>query len=252
MDDATFTSVNITTGQAFVFNTVKPPFDDLRMRKAFAQGVDWQALVESVNGPGSVAPYNVTRVDTPWYDEKATLPPFDTAAAQALIDDYAADNGGGTVRIVFNANQSSLDQARVKFVQAALNQLDNIEVEVEVLDGATNVQRVFAGEYMVASFGFPTLDPDPGLYAAVHSKSLNNYAKYNKPEVDKLLEEARITQGQAERKALYDQVYETVAEDLPFYPYLDATYGWVSTPELRDVTLSLDSIVRYELVWKKS
>jgi peptide/nickel transport system substrate-binding protein len=252
LDGAAFTSVNITTGQAFVFNTVKPPFDDLRMRKAFAQGVDWQALVDVVNGPGSVAPYNFTRADTPWFDEKATLPPYDTAAAQALIDEYAADNGGGPVKIVFNANQSSLDQARVKFVQAALSQLDNIEVEVEVLDGATNVQRVFAGEYMVASFGFPTLDPDPGLYGAVHSTSLNNYAKYNNPEVDELLDQARVTEGQAERKALYDQVYETLAEDLPFYPYIDATYGWVSAPDLRGMTLSLDSILRYELLWKQA
>jgi peptide/nickel transport system substrate-binding protein len=77
VDDASYSSVDVTTGQAFVFNNSRPPFDDVRVRTAFAQAVDWRALAENVFGEGSVAPYNFTLDGTRWYHEDAELPPYD-------------------------------------------------------------------------------------------------------------------------------------------------------------------------------
>jgi peptide/nickel transport system substrate-binding protein len=250
VDGAAFTSVDVTTGQAFSFNTTKPPFDDVRMRTAIAQAIDWQAMADVVFGEGMVAPYNFTLEGTKWYDANATLPEYDPEAAQALIDDYVADNGGTPVKVAWTAFQQTLDQARVEFIQTAINQLDNIEVEVQVGDSPTNIQKVLAADYMVTSWGFPVLDPDPGLYAAVYSTSFNNYSKYNNPEVDALLDEARLLTDDTARKAIYDQVFEILAEDIPFYPYLRTTNGFVSSPELQGSAVILDGIYRFDLLWK--
>jgi peptide/nickel transport system substrate-binding protein len=252
VDGAGYTGVDVTTGQAFVFNTTKPPFNDVRMRTAFAQGVDWQAMADNVFGEGAVAPYNFTLEGTPWYDENAVLPEYDTAAAQALIDEYVAENGGTPVTINYTAFQQSLDQARAEFIQTSLNQLNNIQVEVQVGDSPSNISKVLAAEYMVSSWGFPVNDPDPGLYASAHSKSFNNYSKYNNPEVDALLDEARLLTDDEERKVLYDQVWEILAEDIPYYPYVKTNNGFVSSPDLQGTTVILDGIFRFDLAWKKA
>lgn len=251
VDGAEYASVDVNTGQTLTFNTTKPPFDDLRMRKAFVQGVDWQAMAENVFGEGAEAPYNFTLEGTPWYDEEAELPPYDPEAAQELIDDYVADNGGQPVTIQYQAFQQSLDQARGTFIQTALNQLDNVEVEVTVGDSPSNIQRVLSAEYQVSSWGYPVLDPDPGLYVAAHGGSLNNYSKYKNPEVDAALDEARVLTDDDERKELYNKVWRQLAEDVPYYPYVKTTNGFVGSPDLGGLEVILDGILRYDLIWKK-
>jgi peptide/nickel transport system substrate-binding protein len=252
VDDAYYASVDVTQGQALTFNNTIPPFDDLRMRKAFVQGVDWQAMAEVVFGEGAEAPYNFTLEGTQWYDPEAEIAGYDPEAAQALIDEYVAENGGGTVTINYTAFQQSLDQARAQFIQTSLNQLDKVNVNVEVGDSPTNIQKVLAAEYMVSSWGFPTLDPDPGLYVTVHSQSFNNYSKYSNPEVDRLLEEARVLTDNDERKDLYDQVWRILAEDLPYLPYVKTTNGFVSSPKVRGAAVIWDGIIRLDLLWKAS
>ena len=250
VNGAKYASVDVTTGQAFSFNTTKPPFDDLRMRKAFAQGVDWQAMADAVFGEGAEAPYNFTLEGTPWYDERAELPPYDAAAAQKLIDEYVADHGGTPVTVNFQAFQQTLDQARVQFIQTAMNQLDNIEVKVNVGDSPTNIQRVLNAEYEATSWGYPVLDPDPGLYVSAHSKSFNNYSKYKNPEVDALLDEARLLTDADEREPLYDKVWRQLAKDIPYYPYVKTTNGFVGTPRLGGLAVILDGIIRVDLLYK--
>jgi peptide/nickel transport system substrate-binding protein len=245
-----YPSVDVNTGQAFVFNTAKPPFDDVRVRTAFARAVDWQAMAENVFGEGSIAPYNFTLEGTRWYDARAELSAYDVAAAQELIDEYVADHGGTPIRIVMTAYQQSLDQARVEFIQASLTQLEGVEVEVQVGDVPTNSGKVIAGDYMVSSWGFPTLDPDPGLYGAVHSTSFTNFSKYENPEVDTLLDDARVATDDVQRKALYDQVWEILARDLPYYPYARTTNGYVTASGLKGAEVTLDGILRLDLLWR--
>ncbi|HEX7096775.1 MAG TPA: ABC transporter substrate-binding protein [Acidimicrobiales bacterium] len=250
VEGAEYASVRVTNGQTFIFNLAKPPFDDIRVRQAYAMGVDWQALAETVFGEGSVAPYNFTLEGTPWFTPDATLPEYDPAEAQRLINEYVAEHGGQPIEIVHTAFQQTLDQARVEFVQTSLNQLDNINVEVDVNDSPTNIQNVLAGNFMVSSWGFPMPEMDPGLYNSVHSASFNNYSEYKNPEVDAWIEQARATDDLDTRVGLYQNVFRALARDIPFYPYVETVNGFVTSPDLHGGKVYEDGILRFDLLWK--
>jgi peptide/nickel transport system substrate-binding protein len=141
VDGAQYVSVDVTTGQSYVFNTSKPPFDDVRIRKAFVQAVDWAALADTVFGEGAQALTNFTYEGTAWYTDEAALPPYDPDAAQQLIDEYVAEKGG-PLEITALAFQQNLDQARAKFIQTSLSQFENIEFEIQVNDSPTNIGKV--------------------------------------------------------------------------------------------------------------
>lgn len=250
VDGAEHTSVRVTTGQAYTFNTSKPPFDDIRMRKAFIQGVDWQALAETVFGEGSNGLTNFTLEDTPWYAPDATLPEYDPATAQSLIGEYNAENGGGPLQIEILVFQQSLDQARAQFVQTSLSQLDNIEVTLTVNDSPTNIGLVLGGDYMLSSWGYPVVFADPGVYNSAHSEALTNYSKYSNPDVDALIAEARATDDLDAAADLYQQVFTQLAEDLPYYPYVETINGFVFDPQVHGADVYEDGILRTDLLWK--
>jgi peptide/nickel transport system substrate-binding protein len=252
VDGAEYASVAIPMGQTFIFNLTKPPFNDLRVRQAYAMGVDWQALADTVFGEGAEAPYNFSLEGSQYYTEDATLPEYDPAEAQRLIDEYLAETGQQTLRIDHIAFQQTLDQARVKFIQTSLNQLENVDVQVKVGDSPTNIGQVLAGEFMVSSWGFPAPDGDPGIYNSVHSKSFNNYSKYNNPAVDANLDKARVSNDEAVREPLYQDVYRQLAEDIPFYPYVKTVNGFVVSPDVRDASVYGDGILRFDLLWKSN
>jgi peptide/nickel transport system substrate-binding protein len=249
VDGAEYTSVEVTTGQTIVFNNAKPPFDDIRMRTAYAQAVDWQGLADAVFGPGSVAPYNFTLEGTDFYTPDAELPPYDPEAAQALIDEYVAEKGG-PVTINQLAFQQSLDQARGEFIQTALSQLDNIEFSLTVNDSPTNIGLVLAGDYMVSSWGFPVVAADPGPYNSAFSQALTNYSKYSNPDVDAALLEARATDDKATQTEAIQRVFTQLAKDIPYYPYVETANGFVTSPELHGTEVYEDGILRTDLLWK--
>jgi len=233
-----------------VFNTSKAPFDDVRVRKAFVQAVDWDALADTVFGEGAEALTNFTLEGTPFYTDDAALPPYDPAAAQELIDEYVAEKGG-PIKITMLSFQQSLDQARGKFIQTSLSQLDNLELEIQVNDSPTNIQKVLAGDYSTSSWGFPVVAPDPGVYNAADSKALTNYSKYKNAEVDALIAQARVSADDEANAELFQEVFAQLATDIPYYPYVKTTNGFVLSPELKGGAVYEDGILRFDLLWLK-
>ena len=249
--DSYYVSVPLISGQAWVMNTSTAPFNDVRVRTAFVQGVDYAVLNKDILG-GSTPATTFTVPGGPFHDDKAVLPKYDPAAAQKLIDAYVADkNGGQPLKITMNAFQQTSDQARVKFVQTSLSQLKNIQVDIQTNESAVGIGKVLQGQYQVSSWGFPVLDPEPGLYGAARSGQPTNYSKYSNPDVDKALDAARLITDFTERKKLYDSVWEALARDLPYVPYAVTVNGFVLSPKLRGAKVYTDGILRYDLLWLK-
>ena len=250
--DAYYSSVSVTTGQTFLFNTRVAPFNDVRVRQAFVEGIDFKVLAKDILND-SVPADNFTPPSSPWYDPKATLPKYDPVAAQKLIDAYVAEKG--PIKFTWLAFQQTLDQTRAKFMQTSLNQLKNFTMDIQVNDSATNINKVIVTkDFQASSWGFPILDPEPTLYGAVKINHARNYSGYNNPEADKAVEDARdakIATDPAARKALYNIVWEDLARDVPFVPYIVTTNGFVCNPKLRGCTTYEDGILRWDLIWQK-
>ena len=68
---------------------------------------------------------------------------------------------------------------------------------------------------MMEGGGVP--DPDE-KYVYVHSNGSFNVVHYSNSEVDRLLEEARVTPDLETRKSLYHQLTALLTQDLPTFP----------------------------------
>jgi peptide/nickel transport system substrate-binding protein len=107
-------------------------------------------------------------------------------------------------------------------------------------DIALNVQEAgrFIQDWRNGNFqGFVSLnsggpDPDDYLGRTFQTGGATNVFKYSNPEIDKLLNQGRITQDQAQRKPIYDQVQKVLACQGPI---VHLVYGTLFTALRSDV-----------------
>jgi peptide/nickel transport system substrate-binding protein len=236
----------VTAGPpVYTFNNQAPPFDDVRVRRAFVMAIDHDAIIDVA---GLIRPTaSFVAEGSPWFVDDITIPDYDPEAAQELFNEVAEETGG-PIQITLAAFQQSNDQLRAEFIQSQLNQFDNVEVTVDV-KAAGDITHVLQRDYQVSSWGFPFIDPEPGLFNYAQSEQFTDFSGYSNPDVDAALEAARLTRDRDERAELYREVLTHLAEDVPWWPYSHSEAGFLTVPELHGVDMYHEYVLRSDLFW---
>ncbi|MGE0843716.1 ABC transporter substrate-binding protein [Pseudonocardia sp.] len=198
-------------------NNASGPLADRRVREALQLGLDSKTLNEVLyRGAGTViGTRTLLPEDSPYYDVSATVPAFDPGAAQKLIDEVAAENGGPVV-IRHLVTPASLREAEA--LQTAYSRFDNLNYRIDQVQSGDYPGKVFAGEYDVALWQCPRDFAGQYVQAYVDcfsSTSSLNAAKYSSPELDAALDTAKAAVNQEERAAAMRAAQAVIAKDLP-------------------------------------
>ncbi len=202
------------------FNFRLPVFQDLRVRKAISYATDRRALRESlwrgqathINGPIHPA-FWAADPDTTTFDaDPAKAADLFAEAGWRPGADGVLEKGGEKLRFSMQSIQTTYDVALQDQWKNA-----GIDVELQRMDfGSFWAPLYLAGKTEVAALNLPFglyLDPDYPLTGYFHS-SLNRN-QYKSERVDSLIGEATATLDREERKELYSEFQETLAQDVP-------------------------------------
>ena len=105
-------------------------------------------------------------------------------------------------------------------------------MNIEILEWSTYLDKLSNGESELFEIGWAPAVPDPdmALWSPLNSSNIGNganFARYNNPEIDKLLEKGRELEDGDERADVYKQVQEIINDECPWiYQYNnEATIG---------------------------
>lgn len=104
-------------------------------------------------------------------------------------------------------NNPDLRQA-AEVIQAMVREA-GFDLRINAMEFASSLQAAVRGEfeaYLLAWSG--RADPDGNIWTFVHSRGPQNDGKYSNPEVDRLLDAARVETDVERRRALYAQVFD--------------------------------------------
>jgi len=207
-----------------ILNMKEGPFKDKRVRQAVNYAVNKKSLVENVlQGTATVAAgptpeafawaYNESLQPYPYNPEKAKQLIKDAGYTGARLKFYVTDGGSGMLDPVAMGTAIQADLAKV-----------GLKVEIETYEWNTFLSKVnpgLEGKADMAEMAWMTNDPDTLPYLALRSgawpdKGGFNSGYYSNPEVDKLLEAARVSTSQTERAELYKKMQKIVQEDAPW------------------------------------
>lgn len=195
------------------------PFDDVRVRRAFALALDHAALAATEGGM-RIRPHGILPPGMPGYTPEPKLPERDVAAARALL----AEAGYGGKRrlppIVYTtASQTETARALLEKISAQVAEA-GFEIRTQSLTWLEFSRKL--EEQSLQCFSVTWVadipDPDSFLYPLFHATGSANFAAYANPAVDELLETGHRTRGSMERMAVYRQAERRILEDLPIVP----------------------------------
>ncbi len=199
-------------------NTAEPPFDDPKVRRAFALAVDRERYVEALTNGEDRAARGLLPPGMPGYGAALVPPSFDPQAAQALLAESSYGPGGLPEIVWTVATSGGWASGTVAFLADTWERELGVEIQLEGIDWQDYYKRLDAGDYGQIVFeGWCADYPDPEnfLEALFHSGSAQNHARYASPEFDALVEAARVETETAIRLDLYRQAEQRLLDDSP-------------------------------------
>lgn len=204
------------------FNCEAKPFDNVKVRQAIAMAIDVPALVKAINRDTAKvtnAPFSPSLM---FYQDEIDAHEYNPAKAKKMLKEAGCENLSFT--ILTDERKEYMDIATI--VQAQLKEI-GVDVKIEVLEWATYLSRVYAGECQMYIIGWScqTPDPDTVVYSTFHSSMKGNGGNmsfYDSKEADRLLELGRTTADYEGRKKVYFDLQKLLINDRPWI------YLWVA------------------------
>jgi peptide/nickel transport system substrate-binding protein len=235
------------------FNNRKGALTDPRVRNAITEAINSQAIVDTVLlGHARPGQDGWVHPDSAWADPQGSHT-FDPAKANQALDaagivrgdDGTRRTADGT-RIEFNLSVAANEPQHTRSAQLIAQQVEaiGVKITVESVDAATLRQRRNTGNYdsfITNLESHAHADPD-ALMFFFHSPApgapAGIFGGYSSPQFDRLVEQARSTIDNTERKRLLVEAQKVFATDAPalvlYYPNGDYAYrtaaydGWIA------------------------
>jgi peptide/nickel transport system substrate-binding protein len=232
------------------FNQQRPPFDDVKVRKALVQALDPVQMNEvATEGLGEVADHWFSKA-SPFYEANLPYPKYDPTAAQAAIDKYFADTGK---EIDFKVNWFSTPQTTAvnDYMTGVFSKMKHVKFTGSFVALGQLTSDLLSRNFVGSFTGFFGADPEPNMAEQFLSNGTRNRAGVNVPELDKAILAARNTNDVAARKKYYATAQKLLNENVPFIMFPRTYAAIVHTAKVMDLPLFEDGGARLDLAWVK-
>lgn len=212
------TGVSLCTGYV-VFDTTQPPFDDVKVRQAFSMAFDRQKFIDVVLSGRALPAIGVFPPGLPGFNTSLQGLPYDPVKAMEHLAESKYGNAKELPLIVYtDSGIGSYVGADVAALAQMWRQVLGVEITVENLEPNYYYDRISAGQHgQIFGGGWCADYPDPENFADIlfHSNSAQNNGGYSNPELDALLEAARLERDVDQRIKMYQQAEQIIVEDAP-------------------------------------
>lgn len=228
-------------------NPEHKPFNNVKVRKALNLALDRETIVKDITQGGQIAaegvvPYGLEDENGKEFrDGVGNLIEYNPEEAKTLLEEGLKEEGMTVEE--FNSKNFVLlyntSESHKKIAQAAQEMWRSelgIEIDLENVEFQVKLDREQAGDYDISRAGWIGDFMDPMTMLELWwSQSSFNDVKYNNPEYDALLDEAKSTVDQSVRMEAMRKAEKMLAEDMPVIPVYFYTQPYIVKEGVTDI-----------------
>jgi peptide/nickel transport system substrate-binding protein len=242
------------THEQIGFDLTHPIVSDVRVRRAVAHAIDKETINRQLWGGKHLVSRWMRNPKDPVSTDEIMKYPYDPARASALLEEAGWTSGPDGIRR--NANGERLrftligvggNRAVLLTQQIVQSQLRQIGIDLEiksaparVLFGEITQRRQTGGAMIYAYKPLPGGNPRNGFHSSQIPRAETNYAGqnffgWNNPAIDRVTDQLETVCEPAARFALWKELQQIYAEDVPVVPLFFRAEADIMPPWLTGV-----------------
>jgi len=235
----------------FGFFIEKPPFNETKVRQAFAHAVDREILSNAVLGGLYPPQKRILPANFMCGGDQEFQPTYDVEKAKQLLAESSFGGPDGfpkTTILVSEPGGATAPGIWGRMAQAIQQQLNqNLGVEVEVVrkvygtlaEQQDEARAIDGGVIFRLSFGVPITDPS--YMTGVVGTGPSNPSGYSNPQVDELIAQAAVETDEDKRCELFTQIDQIASEEAVFLAPFRGSAAAFFKPNVRGIAVNMGS-----------
>lgn len=235
------------TNYAYIaFNFDDPVLARREVRQALALATDREEIIRYLyRGQARLADGPLP--DNSWaYEPNITRYRYDPLEAERLLDSAGfhsrAEDSGMRVKLTLKTSTDESTRLLAAVLQEQWRKV-GVDLELQSMEPATLGSEIGRGNFQLYTLRWIGANNDPGFYEfAFSSKRIppmgGNRGHYRNPEVDMLLDQARVEGDMEKRRELFGKVEKIISEDLPYLSLWFMDNVSVHRKRISNVTIS--------------
>ncbi len=216
------------------FNVAHPPFNDRRVRQAFAHAIDREALTRVLmRGLASPATGGFVPPGMPGHSPDIGLQ-YDPDQARKLLAQAGYAQGRGFPVVEWPTFSGS--EIIAERLQREWRRVLGVEVRRETLEWKPYVERIFNGRSSIFLGAWMADYPDPDSFLRL--SDYRRLTRWENANYDSLVEQARRIMDQEERMRMYRRADQILMEESPLIPLVYSRQNVLVKPWVRRYPVS--------------
>lgn len=233
----------IASSYYYEFNTKQAPFDNAKIRKAFAMAIDRKSIVEKVTLGDQIPAFGFVppgiKGEKKTFREEVKDDYFkeDVNEAKKLLEEGLKEKGLTKlpqVTLIYNTSE-----AHKKIAEAVVDMWKKnlgADIKLENQEFGVYIKNRQTGNFQIARAGWGADYNDPMTYIdLLMTGGGNNNSKYSNAEYDKLVKEAQTTQDDKKRMEAMAKAEKLMVSEMPIIPVYYYTGIWAQKPYVKNV-----------------
>jgi oligopeptide transport system substrate-binding protein len=221
------------------FNVTRPPFNDLRVRKAASLAIDREVIASRIMRAGERAAYSFVPPDMPDYPGKAhcdfeSMPMNERIAQAKALLAAAGYNASNPLTFEYNFQDQS-DPRLVAVALQAMWKAIGAEVQLACVETLVHYNLMRKQQFSVGEAGWSADYRDAKdwlmLWQTV-SRDMN-CGLYSNPKYDALVDQSDHTRDPVQRGLLLQQAEQISLDDVAYAPIFFSTSRMLISPEVK-------------------
>jgi oligopeptide transport system substrate-binding protein len=233
----------------YLFNTNKPPLDDVRVRRALAMAVDRERLTNTVLHGTNMPAYSITPPGTLGYQPPQVFN-YDVRKARQLLAEAGYPGGEGWPGLEITYNTSESHQKIAVALQQMWKDALNIDITLANQEWKVYLDSVDQMNFQMARRGWvgDYVDPNNFLDLFLCAGGNNNTGFCDPDYDDMILRRAPQAASREERYAIFGAAETLLMEQMPILPIYTYTSNHLIHPSVQGMPSNLMDAVNFKHV----